>query len=196
MLSDPELRAVWAAASEEHLLGDALKLLLLTGGRRDEVLSASWEEFDLEARLWRLPAARAKTGSRRTVPLSSGALEVIHRLLAAADGSPWLFPSPRTDRPVRLVAKVVKRIQHRSGTGGWVWHDTRRTVRTRLAEMGVAPHVAEAVLGHVAPGIVRTYNVHEPVLEMRAALEAWARRLLATVAGEPRPTAVLPFAVR
>ncbi len=72
--------------------------------------------------------------------------------------------------------KVAKRIQERSRTSGWVWHDTRRTVRTRLAEMGVAPHVAEAVLGHVAPGIVRTCNLHEPVPEMRAALSLVGRQ--------------------
>jgi integrase len=196
VLSDLEIRAVWAAAGEERLMGDALKLLLLTGARRDEVLSASWEELDIDAQVWRLPAARAKTGSRRTVPLSSGALEVINRLHTSANGSPWLFPSPRTDRPLRLVAKAVRRIQQRSRTSGWVWHDTRRTVRTRLAEMGIAPHVAEAVLGHVAPGIVRTYNLHEPVPEMRAALEAWARRLRATVEGANMPTAVVPLALR
>ena len=194
VLTDAEIRAVWNAADAGGLLGDAVKLLLLTGARRQEVLAARLDEIDAEAGLWRLPAARSKTGERRSVPLSSGACEVLDRLSAAGNGSPWLFPSERTDGPLRLVAKAAARIRARSSVEGWTWHDLRRTVRTRLAEMGVAPHVAEAILGHARTGIERVYNRHEPVPEMRAALEAWSARLGDIVTGTQRPAAVLPFA--
>ena len=53
-------------------------------------------------------------------------------------------------------------------------HDLRRTCRTGLSRLRIAPHVAEAVLGHAAPAIVRTYDVHDLADEKRHALEAWA----------------------
>jgi integrase len=196
VLTDDEVRKVWTAADGDGLLGEAVKLLLLTGARREEVLGATWTELDLDAGLWRLPAARSKAGERRNVPLSSGAREVLDRLKAAGNGSAWLFPSPVTDGPVRLVAKAAARIRQRSGVDNWTWHDLRRTTRTRLAELGVAPHVAQAILGHTRSGIDAVYNRFEPVPEMRSALEAWSRRLAAIVSGERTVAEVVPFAAR
>jgi integrase len=194
VLSADELRRVWAAAEAEGMIGQAVKLLLLTGTRRDEVLGARWDEFDFDARLWRLPASRSKTAERRTLPLSSGALAVLETLRGTTRSSTWLFPSPRTSGPLRLVAKAQKRLLAQSRTSGWVWHDLRRTVRTRLAEMGVAPHIAQAILGHALPRIEGTYNRYEPVPEMRAALEAWSDRLSSLLAGQTRRAQVIPLA--
>jgi integrase len=87
----------------------------------------------------------------------------------------------------------MRRIVQRSGVALRL-HDVRRTVRTRLAEMGVSENVAEAVLGHTPPRLVRTYNRHEPVPEMRAALEAWSARLDAIVDGTARLAEVVAFA--
>jgi integrase len=81
----------------------------------------------------------------------------------------------------------------RSKVAGWCLHDIRRTVRTQLAALGVRPDVGEAVLGHAKPKMVRVYDRHEPVPAMRAALEAWARRLEAIVSGAPETADVLPF---
>jgi integrase len=194
VLSDAEIRAVWCAAEADGLLGDAVKLLLLTGARRQEVLAARWDEMDLNAMVWRLPAARSKAGARRTLPLASGAREVLDRLRSIGAGSEWLFPSPVKPGPWRLVTKAAARIRERSGVAEWIWHDLRRTVRTRLAEMGIAPHVAQAILGHARSGVDAIYNRHEPVPEMRSALEAWSRRLAAIVRGEVSFGDVVPFA--
>jgi integrase len=192
VLTDAELRAVWAAAGQEGPLGDALKLLLLTGTRREEVLASRWAEYDLEAGLWRLPSVRAKTKTPRSVPLSGAARELVARLRAAAGESPWAFPSPRNrEQPLRLVARSAARIRQRSGVD-FVWHDTRRTVRTRLAALGVRPDVAEAILGHAQRGMSAVYNRYEPLPEMRSALEAWAAQL-ARVIGGAGTAAVVPF---
>ena len=68
----------------------------------------------------------------------------------------------------RLDDKLGKTVQP------WRLHDLRRTCRTGLSRLRIAPHVAEAVLGHAAPTIVRTYDVHDLADEKRHALEAWA----------------------
>jgi hypothetical protein len=65
----------------------------------------------------------------------------------------------------------------------WTGHDLRRTVRTGLGALGVAPTVAEWILGHLQPWIQRTCNLYEPIREASTALEAWARRLETIVTG-------------
>jgi integrase-like protein len=153
-------------------------------------------EVDFTERLWRLPGTRTKNRQPHVVPLSTGALGVLTRLLAASGDNEWVFPSPAPgseERPLQAVAKHMQRIVQRSGVT-FRLHDVRRTVRTRLAEMGVPENVAEAVLGHTLPRLIRTYNRHAPILEMRSALEAWSARLEAIVNGTARLAEVVAFA--
>lgn len=170
--------------------------MFYTATRRREVLDARWTEVDMVERLWRLPGTRTKNRQPHVVPLSTGALVVLTRLRAVSGDTEWVFPSPAPrseERPLRPVAKHMRRIVQRSGVT-FRLHDVRRTVRTRLAEMGVAENVAEAVLGHTLPRLLRTYNRHEPVPETRAALEAWSARLEAIVNGTARLAEVVAFA--
>jgi len=91
--------------------------------------------------------------------------------------------------PERLHGQANKgtaRIQSSSGVPDFRLHDVRRTVATGLATLGTADAVVEAVLGHTAPVLQRTYNLYSPVPEMRAALEAWAARLDRILSGEER----------
>lgn len=196
VLSSDEIRAVWAALEAEGVIGEAVRLAFYTAARRREVLDARWTEVDMAERLWRLPGARTKNREPHAVPLSAGALAVLARLRQVSGDTAWVFPSPAPgseERPLRAVAKHMRRIVQRSGVALRL-HDVRRTVRTRLAEMGVSENVAEAVLGHTPPRLVRTYNRHEPVPEMRAALEAWSARLDAIVDGTARLAEVVAFA--
>jgi integrase len=167
-----------------------------TALRRREVLDARWTEVDLAERLWRLPGTRTKNRQPHVVPLSTGALAVLTRLQAISGDSEWIFPSPAPGSekgPLQAVAKHMQRIVLRSGVT-FRLHDVRRTVRTRLAEIGVPENVAEAVLGHALPRLVRTYNRHQPIPEMRAALEAWSARLEAILSGTARLAEVVAFA--
>jgi integrase len=187
VLSSDEIRAVWAALDPEGAFAEAVRLVFYTALRRREVLDARWTEVDLAERLWRLPGARTKNRQPHVVPLSTGALAVLTRLQVISGESEWVFPSPAPgceERPLQAVAKHMQRIVLRSGVT-FRLHDVRRTVRTRLAEMAVPENVAEAVLGHSLPRLIRTYNRHEPVSEMRAALEAWSARLDAIVNETP-----------
>jgi integrase len=196
VLSSDEIRAVWAALETEGAFGEAVRLVFYTAARRREVLDARWAEVDMGERLWRLPGTRTKNRQPHVVPLSTGALAVLARLQAVSGDSEWVFPSPapgNEERPLQAVAKHMQQIVLRSGVT-YRLHDVRRTVRTRLAEIGVPENVAEAVLGHAMPRLVRTYNRHEPIPEMRAALEAWSSRLEAIVNGTARLAEVVAFA--
>lgn len=162
----------------------AIKLILLTGQRRAEVFEAEWLEFNLEERLWTIPASRAKNGREHEVPLSAAAVALIQSLGPAPAGK--LFPS-RTNpqrgasgfskamsRITRAVAAVTGRPTH------FTLQDLRRTVATRLQGLGVQLEVTEAVLNHVSGsrgGIVGVYQLYQFEAEKRVALDRWAVEL-------------------
>ena len=64
----------------------------------------------------------------------------------------------------------------------WVVHDLRRTVRTGIDKLGTLPHICEAVLNHLPPKLVRTYNRNTYENEKRTALNNWAMHLKVIVA--------------
>jgi integrase len=193
VLSSDEIKAVWEALAFEPF-GDAFRLLFWTAARRSEVIGSTWAEVDLRAKLWRISAERSKTGQPRTIPLVAPALALMEARRAADPRGRWIFASPvRAVGPLRSLQAPFRRVVARSGVTGWTVHDIRRTVRSNLAALGVRPDIAEAVLGHVRPALERVYNVHEPVPQMRAALEAWQRRLARIVSGEPEAADVAVF---
>lgn len=80
VLSDDELRAVWKAAEQmAYPMGRVWQLLILTGGRRDEVAGALWPEFDLDAKLWTIPPVRFKSERVHVVPLSDDAMDLLEQ---------------------------------------------------------------------------------------------------------------------
>ena len=180
VLSDKELAALWRIA--DHLgypEGTFYKWLLLTGVRLNEAAKASWDEFNLSAAEWTIPATRFKSDSVHIVPLTDEMVDLLASI--PPRDSRWVF-SFDGDKPMvpgsKLKRKIDRHMQEMLGNvPPWVNHDIRRTVRTQLAAMGVADHIAEMVLGHGRKGIQRVYDQHKYLNEIRAALEAWSRRL-------------------
>lgn len=188
VLTEDELRALWAVSNGEALpFGPGIKLLILTGQRRDEVFSADRAEFDTVAKVWTIPAERAKNGLAHIVPLSPAAVAVL-ATIPAIEGSPKLFPTRtkagQTERGPSGFSKAVARIRaamdkalERDAGEHWTLHDIRRTVATGLQRVGVRFEVTEAVLNHVSGskgGIAGVYQHHDWKEEKRAALDAWA----------------------
>jgi integrase len=183
VLTDGELREVWCAAETVgHPIEAIVKLLILTAARRDEIGGARWSWVQGSAIV--VPADAYKTARSHMIPLASAALAIVDGL-ARVDGSEWLFPARgASERPVSGFSDMKERIDRaitkaRVERGdepmpGWTLHDLRRTARTGLSALKVPPHVAEAVLGHVLPGVQGVYDHHTYADEKRAALEAWA----------------------
>lgn len=200
VLSNAELKALWKVLDGEgQPWGPAVKLLILTGQRRDEVFSADRAEFDLKARLWTIPGERAKNGKAHLVPLSPAVVEIV-KGVPTIDGSEKLFPS-RADpeRGASGFSKALERIiaAMEKDLGGpierFTLHDLRRTLATGLQRLGVRLEVTEAVLNHVAGtrgGLVGVYQRHEFLDEKRHALNAWAAEVERIVKAKDRGNVV------
>lgn len=192
-LSSAELRDIWEALEDDDY-GDILRLLALTGARRDEIGSLAWAEIDFERRLVSLPATRVKNKRPFDIPLSDQALAVLrerflnaNRVFVFGRGkggfSGWSACKARLDaRIARSRAALGK-----PAMPPWVLHDLRRTLSTQMHEkLGVQPHIVEAVLNHVSGhqgGVAWVYNRATYIDEKRRALEIWAGHFLSIVGG-------------
>jgi integrase len=192
VFSDDELRAIWAACQDDDF-GRILKLLLLLGCRRNEIGGLGWDEIDLARGVLTIPATRTKSRNELRLTLPEPALEIIRAVPRRAD-RPYLFGSSGGEYARWGYAKDA--IDRRLAEAGhqlkaWTLHDCRRTCRTRLAALGIAPWVAEEVLGHTThrQGLIGTYNRHRYDAEVKDALAQWAKALTKIIEGGD----VVPF---
>jgi integrase len=190
VLDDAELRAVWFAAERTpYPMGPFYRLLLLTGARKSEASDAAWSEFDLDKGTWTVPEERFKSGVTHRVPLSRDAIALLADLPRwAGEGGPVFSTDGKA--PVNGHSKSKARLdRHVTEFLGretdWQIHDLRRTVRTRLAGLGIPDTVAEQIIGHGRKGLARVYDQHGYEDEMRDALERWAARLRSIVQPPP-----------
>lgn len=189
VLSGAELTAVWRQAGAGGY-GAIVRLLILTGQRREEVGGMLWSEIDTAGAVWHIGAERTKNGLAHDVPLSVPALAVLSGLerrgerelvFGSRDGpfSGW------SKAKASLDARVSASLEH--APPPWRLHDVRRTVATRLADLGVMPHVIEAVLNHISghkAGIAGVYNRAAYAAEKRAALTLWGEHVAALSEGK------------
>lgn len=212
VLSDEELRLVWlAAGATDYPFGPCIRLLILTGQRRDEVAGMRWSELDLEKALWTIPAERAKNNEEHYVHLSPAALAIIRAVPKISGQDLLLTTTGRTaisgfgKVKERLDALILKQRQDEARERGespdevkpladWRFHDFRRTATTVMAQIGIAPHVADKILNHkqgTIRGVAAVYNRFQYLEERKQALDAWADRLEQIVSGDP--TNVVPL---
>ena len=178
VLNDDELRSIWRALDGMPEPAAAfVRVLMLTACRRDEIRLMEWREVDLKAGVWTLPVARNKGGRPHEVPMSRQMVE----LLASMPRRGSFVFTTTGDKPWSGHDKIKPVLDRESGVKGWVFHDLRRTARSRFAEMGISYEIAERLLGHAVTKIERTYNRHSYLPEKRRALQAWADRLMAIV---------------
>src|SRR5262249_6208445 len=195
VLSDAELVAIWNAAPP--FFGRIIKLLILTGCRREEIGGLKESEIDTENRVLRLPPDRTKSGKAHVVPLSDLAWSVLAEQ-PRLEGREHVFAHDRGQGGFswsRAKADLDKRLGE--SVREWRLHDLRRTVATRMADLGVMPHVIEAVLGHYSghkAGTAGIYNRSGYPSEVRNALMMWSDHVNALVEGGERK--VVTFAGR
>jgi integrase len=186
VLSDDELRSIWRASGDDGF-GKIVKLLILLAQRRAEVGGMRWSELDLERGTWTLPPTRTKNGRQHALPLPPLALDIIASVPQRADRD-QLFGSRSPDGLSHWHAKAD--LDRRLGESKpWRLHDLRRTAATRMADLGVQPHVIEAVLNHHSghrAGVAGIYNRSSYEREVRAALMLWADRVRELVEGAER----------
>jgi integrase len=187
-LSDDEIRLLWAGTAPgspniEPSTRMALRLLMLTGARANEVCGAASDEIVAGTAEWVIPAARTKNGREHGVPLSDPAMAIVAEAAALRQGD-WLLPAARGAG--HLTPSGVLHAVQRILDGDVTTHDLRRTVATGLQRLGVRLEVTEAVLNHVSgsrAGVVGVYQRHDWATEKRTALVAWATHIERLVAG-------------
>jgi integrase len=174
VLTDVELATIIRATRQlGGPYGAIVEVLALTGQRRDEVARMSWDEIDLERRVWTLPAARTKNDKPHIVHLPDSAVAVIGAQPRAGE----LVFSRNGVTPVGDFSIQKRRLDGLCRVSHWRLHDLRRTMVSGMARFGVAPHVADKILNHVAgtiSGVAAVYQRHEFLNERRDALERWS----------------------
>ena len=151
------------------------RFLVLTATRSGEARLATWDEIDTEAREWRIPASRMKTGAEHRVPLSNAALAALEPVRALRDSSGLLFPSPsRPGRPLSDVTLI--KLLREQGVAA-VPHGFRSSFRDWCADTGKQREVAEAALAHVVGGVEGAYFRSDLFERRRQLMAAWAAYL-------------------
>jgi integrase len=189
VLSDSELAAVWNnAGNDEH--GKIIKLLILTGARRGEIGGLRWRELDADSGTWTLPAERSKNKHAHALPLPAAAWDIIDTVPQMAHRD-QLFGVHAEEGFTGWGDGKLALDDRLTGKLGepWTVHDIRRTVATRLGDLGVQPHIIETVLNHRGghkSGVAGTYNRSSYDREVRAALVLWADHVRTLATGDER----------
>jgi len=193
VLSDDELVRVWNACKDDDF-GKIVRLLVLLGARRQEIGGIAWPELDLESPqpTWTLPAARSKNGKAHTLPLLPMAERIIRSVPRMASRD-HLFGARSRDG-FTIWDKSKQELDARANVSDWTVHDLRRTTATKLADIGVQPHIIEQILNHQSghkAGPAGVYIRSNYERETRTALALWEDHLTALITGDERK--VVPF---
>jgi len=164
------LRAVRRTTDTHSSAVPCVELIVLTAVRPGEARGALWDEIDMDAGVWTIPASRMKAGREFAVPLSTGALDVLERARKLSGRSPLVFPS-RTGGP--LPSKAPLRVLRRAGVDSTL-HGFRSSARSWMAESGIPAEVAEACLAHVPKSqVVQAYQRSDLLARRAEVMQAW-----------------------
>jgi len=192
-LSDDEIKIVWDSAGDDDY-GSIVRLLILTGQRRDEVSELRWNEVKLDLNMISLPPERVKNDQDHDLPMSPA----VRSIIAARPRNDGLVFAPIMSwsrRKLRLDAAITEKLGR--ALPPWTLHDLRRTAATGMADIGIQPHVVEAVLNHISGskrGVAGVYNRSTYAPEKKRALNKWADRVLAII--NEAPSNVAPISGR
>jgi integrase len=191
VLTNDELAQIWKACVDDDA-GRIVKLLILTGQRREEIGGMAWPEFDRDNGTWTLPASRSKNRREHALSLPGVAWSIIETIPHREFNKRLFGISPRG---FANWSKLKAALDRRSQIAPWRLHDLRRTVATRMADIGIQPHIIEAVLNHVSghkAGVAGVYNRSVYAREVKNALAIWADHVASIVGGEERKILQFP----
>lgn len=156
----------------------AMKLMALTFVRTSELIAARWDEFDLQAQEWRIPAERMKMKTPHIVPLAPQAIDVLQALQTLANGRELLFPGERDHAKPMSNNTILKALERMGYKGRMTGHGFRGVASTILHEQGYAHHAIELQLAHQERNEVSAaYNHALYLKDRRAMMCAWADHL-------------------
>ena len=172
ILSDDELRAVWKRAEANGTFGGFIRLLLLTGQRRDKVRKLRWDDLTADG-AWIIETEAREKGNAGELVLPQVALDIISAQARLA-GNPYVFAGRRSLPMMSLSGRKETFSAKLPSMANWTLHDLRRTARSLMSRAGVSRDVAERVLGHAMGGVKGVYDRHKYREEKAHALRALA----------------------
>ena len=146
----------------------------------------TWSEIDVGRQMWTIPASRTKNHRQHVLPLMPMATDIIATVPPMASRD-FLFG--RHGQGFTNWAEGKDELDARSGVTDWTVHDIRRTVATRMADLGVPPHIIETILNHQSghkAGPAGIYNRSSYEREVKAALALWCDHVRTLVEGGGR----------
>jgi integrase len=186
VLAEHELALIWNACNDTQY-GSLIKLLMLTGQRRSEIGALRWSEINFDKGVIELPPARTKNKKPHQVPMSETVAAILRAqtrfenrdlVFGYRDGPYQGWGEAKENLDARIAARTGKPLEP------WTVHDLRRSTATHMADLGVQPHIIEAILNHVSGhkgGIAGIYNRANYAAEKTQALTLWAKHLAAIV---------------
>ncbi|CAJ0997348.1 tyrosine-type recombinase/integrase [Sodalis praecaptivus] len=188
VLTDNEVGYLWKAINSTNVFlpyySSWLLIVMTFGCRSAEARLSRWDEWDLTLWIWIVPKEHSKTDEPIIRPIPESVREYIKKLKSDNEKTGFLLGELKTNYAVSSWGcQIWKRLNHNKP---WTPHDLRRTLATKLNDMGVAPHVVEQLLGHAMPGVMGIYNWSQYLPEKLDALNRWVDRLdeLATQHGD------------
>jgi integrase len=186
VLNDDEIRAIWEACEKDGFLypyGQIVRLLLLTAVRESQIGHATRSELQNDengAPMLVVPSERMKGDDDEPpppheIPLTPRMADIIASLPQWS--GPYLFSHKGGKSPVNGWSAAKRRLDKLSGVTGWIFHDLRRTARTRISAIPAEEHVREALLAHGRRGIQAHYDQYKYRVEKRHLLQQWDDRL-------------------
>lgn len=158
-----------------------MKLVMLTGCRGVELRLALKSDFDFERKVWSVREESSKTRVAFKRGLSALSITLLREAFDMYPDFKIVFPPAaiREDRPMATssLVSMTAQIGEVMGVSDWSTHDHRRTCKTKMAEMGVMPHVSEKILGHKLSGMLAVYDQHDYIKEQIEAAEMWASKI-------------------
>jgi integrase len=215
-LSIEELRKLWLVLDSSRMniiTATALKILILTGARRGEVVAMKWSEIDVKNATWQIPASKVKNRKSHIIFLSSLTLNLLESLISITGQSSHVFNTQlnsrghihtdaltralrrlmKHDKSIKINADKEKNNPPLSNMENFTVHDIRRSVATNCAEvLKISPHVIERMLNHQPLNkMVRTYQRATYAEEQKQAWLEWGNTVEHKIANEP--TNIIPF---
>ena len=179
-LTRSEIKILWHTDQLTPPMLLALKMLLTTGQRVEEVLHATWAEFDTSQMTWIIPGQRRKTRGRTSephiVPLTTFHTGLMNEIKQTTDHGTYLFPATGGEAPRRYDALTnsVRKFVQSSGIESFSPRDIRRTFKTIAGSMGISLELRNRLQGHALTDVGSVfYDRHDYLSETRIAMQAW-----------------------